>query len=179
MANMINQKRVSLSEHGQHDNKESFKDKWFHEGNSQDYDSIDSEYVAAIAAATFVVHSLEEKSSSQHQRREKTREEDSLRTRTSQIDRALSLARPSRPRDPYVNRNLSIRGSGNTNVDTWERNQLLKIKKRYEKNNLTILEWENEKKTRAKRRMEEKKVIVSFSFNRCLLDLGNHNRWFQ
>nr|GEZ58613.1 remorin 4.1 isoform X1 [Tanacetum cinerariifolium] len=132
----------------------------FHQGNGQDYDSISSEHLAAIAAATFVVHSLEEKTSSQHLIREKTREEGSRRTRTSQIDRALSLARPSRPKEPYDNRNLSIRGSGTSNVDAWERNELLKIQKRYEKNNLTILEWENEKKTRAKHRTDEKKKVL-------------------
>ncbi|XP_022004779.1 uncharacterized protein LOC110902436 isoform X2 [Helianthus annuus] len=152
MTSMINQRRVSLSESGTRDNKQAFRDK-----KPQDHDSINSEYGAAIAAATFAIHSLEEKMSSQHQKKEKTREEASMKTRMSQGDKAPSFARPSRPRDPYANTTLSIHASGNTKVDAWEKAELLKIQKRYEKSNLTILEWENEKKTRAKQRVEEKK----------------------
>ncbi|KAK9066572.1 hypothetical protein SSX86_013895 [Deinandra increscens subsp. villosa] len=135
--------RVSFSESGTRMEK------------SRDHDTINT---AAIAAATFAIHSFEEKMSSQQQKKDKTRQvEASIRTRTSQVDKAPSFARPSRPREPYANRSLSIHGSGNTNVDTWEKAELLKIEKRYEKCNLTILEWENQKKTRAKHRVEEKK----------------------
>ncbi|KAI3785669.1 hypothetical protein L1987_44793 [Smallanthus sonchifolius] len=151
MESAIKQRRVSSLESGTRDNKESFRDK-----KSQDHDSINSEYAAAIAAATFAIHSFEEKMSSQHQKKEKTREVEA--SIMSHGDKAPSFARPSRPREPYPNRTLSIHGSGNTKVDAWEKAELLKIKKRYEKSNLTILEWENEKKTRAQRRVEEKKT---------------------
>lgn len=57
--------------------------------------------------------------------------EASMRTRMSERDKAPSFARPSRPREPYANRNLSIHGSGNTKVDAWEKVELLKIQKRY------------------------------------------------
>ncbi|KAI3759271.1 hypothetical protein L6452_06963 [Arctium lappa] len=133
---------------------------WFHTGDSQDYDSIDSEYAAAIAAASFAIHSFEEKTSSQHQKNQKPRAAgNSRRTRIMSLaDKTPSFARPaSRPRDAYANQSLSIHASGNTKVDAWEKAELLKIEKRYEKSNLTILEWENEKKARAKRRVEEKK----------------------
>ncbi|XP_023740930.1 remorin 1.4 isoform X1 [Lactuca sativa] len=164
MENMIKQRRVSFSELLQRDNKESLsKDKkspnLYHQRNSQDYDSIDDEHMAAIAAATFAIHSLEEKAISQFQRKEKSREEveASMKTKMSQADKAPSFSRPSRPREAYANRSLSIHGSGNTKVDAWEKAELLKIQNRYEKSNLTILQWENEKKARAKRRVEEKK----------------------
>lgn len=55
-----------------------------------------------------------------------------MRARMNQDDKTQSFARPSRPREPYVNRNLSIHGSGNTIVDSWEKTELLKIQKRYE-----------------------------------------------
>ncbi|KAI3521809.1 hypothetical protein L1887_11283 [Cichorium endivia] len=157
--------RSSFSELiGHRDNKESFsKDKKspnrFHQGNSQDYGSINPEHVAAIAAATFAIHSLEEKASFQLQKKEKTREEveASMRARMRQADKAPSFARPSRPREVHANGSLSIHGSGNTKVDAWEKAELQKIQNRYDKSNLTILEWENEKKARAKRRVEQKK----------------------
>nr|XP_043618028.1 uncharacterized protein LOC122589770 [Erigeron canadensis] len=154
MTTVIHQRRASYSDqHGQRrDNKESFKD----------YGSFDSEYVAAIAAATFAVHSFEERTSSQIQRKDKARvevETNSSRTKMNPAsNKAPSFGRPSRPREPpYANRNLSIHhGSGNTKLDAWEITELLKIQKQYEKSSLTILEWENEKKARAKLRVEEK-----------------------
>ncbi|XP_076922759.1 uncharacterized protein LOC143584634 [Bidens hawaiensis] len=126
---------------------------------SHDNDFINSEHVTAIAAAAFAVHSFEEKMNAQHHKKEKSREEvASMRTRMSQGDKAPSFARPSKPRDqPYANRNLSIHGSGNPKLDAWEKAELLKIQRRYDKSNLTILEWENEKKIRAKRGVEQKK----------------------
>ncbi|KVI06421.1 remorin [Cynara cardunculus var. scolymus] len=143
MENMVKQRRVSFSEH---ENKESFN----------------SEYAAAIAAASFAIHSFEEKTSSQHQKKQKPREEGEANSRRTRImslaDKTPSFRRPaSRPRDASANRSLSIHGGGNTKVDAWEKAELLKIEKRYEKSNQTILEWEKEKKARAKRRVEEKK----------------------
>ncbi|KAK1433696.1 hypothetical protein QVD17_10611 [Tagetes erecta] len=150
MAGVVNQSRVSFSESGTSGSKVSFRDK-----KSEDKDHpINSEYAAAIAAATFAIHSYQEKIiTSQHQ---KTRQVDAyMGARMSERDKSLSFARPSD--QPYANRSLSIHGSGNTKVDAWEKAELLKIQKRYEKRNLTILEWENEKKRRAKCRVEEKK----------------------
>ncbi|KAL4584086.1 hypothetical protein LXL04_008676 [Taraxacum kok-saghyz] len=155
MANMIKQRRASFSELLQRDNQASSKDKKspnpYHQRNSQNYDSIETEHVAAIAAATFAIHSLEEKTSSQLQIKEKTREEveASTRARMSPAHKAPSFSKPIR--------SSSIHGSRNTKVDAWEQAELLKIQNRYKKNNLTIVEWENEKKARAKRRVEEKK----------------------
>ncbi|KAD4888903.1 hypothetical protein E3N88_20976 [Mikania micrantha] len=143
---MVSSFRVSFSELGTRDNKGFFRDK-----KSQDPDLINSKYTAAIAATTFAIHSFEEKEKA------KKDHESSMRTKKNEGDKAPSFKKPSRPREPYDNRTLSIHGSGNTKVDAWEKAELLKIQKRYEKNNLTILEWENEKKSRAKRRVEEKK----------------------
>ncbi|KAJ4796365.1 Remorin family protein [Rhynchospora pubera] len=45
---------------------------------------------------------------------------------------------------------------GETKVDVWEREQMEKIRERFEKMNITILEWENEKKVKAKQKLERK-----------------------
>ncbi|KAJ3702805.1 hypothetical protein LUZ61_006510 [Rhynchospora tenuis] len=45
---------------------------------------------------------------------------------------------------------------GETKADAWEREQMEKIRERFEKMNITILEWENEKKVKAKRKLERK-----------------------
>ncbi|XP_078164453.1 uncharacterized protein LOC144559316 isoform X2 [Carex rostrata] len=45
---------------------------------------------------------------------------------------------------------------GETKADAWEKEQLQKIRERFEKMNTTILEWENEKKVKAKRKLERK-----------------------
>ncbi|KAI3726862.1 hypothetical protein L1987_66668 [Smallanthus sonchifolius] len=117
----IKQRRVSSLEYGTRDNKESFTDK-----KSEDHNSLNSEYAAAIAAATFAIHSSfeERMMSSQHQKKEKTRE-GNLMSHGDKL--APSFARP---REPYPNTTLSIHGSGNTKVDAWEKAELLKIKKR-------------------------------------------------
>ncbi|XP_026661294.2 uncharacterized protein LOC103709267 isoform X2 [Phoenix dactylifera] len=43
-----------------------------------------------------------------------------------------------------------------TKADAWEKAKMAKIKKRYEKMNATILDWENETKAKAKRRLDRK-----------------------
>ncbi|KAL5725886.1 hypothetical protein ACHQM5_008975 [Ranunculus cassubicifolius] len=45
-------------------------------------------------------------------------------------------------------------GIGATKADAWEKAEMEKINKRYERMNSTILSWENEKKGKAKRRMD-------------------------
>lgn len=49
----------------------------------------------------------------------------------------------------------TISGTGNTKADVWEKAEMAKINERYEKLSATILEWENKKKTRAKRKMDK------------------------
>ncbi|KAK2970336.1 hypothetical protein RJ640_003304 [Escallonia rubra] len=139
---------------------------------NQDYDSINSEFATAIAAATFAIHSVEEgrvreegfrlpvtrartskervpESSGVSRRlsRKETKEaaEASTRKPLGQGDRAPSSIRPARSRRVE------------TKADAWEKAEIAKIQSRYEKINSAILAWENEKKASAKRQMELKK----------------------
>ncbi|XP_077210485.1 uncharacterized protein LOC143845966 isoform X2 [Tasmannia lanceolata] len=58
----------------------------------------------------------------------------------------------SSPVKPTTTQADSDRGK----ADTWEKAEMAKIKTRYEKQRTTILSWENEKKTNARRRLDRK-----------------------
>ncbi|URE46583.1 Dynein light chain LC6, flagellar outer [Musa troglodytarum] len=55
-----------------------------------------------------------------------------------------------------------------TKVDAWERAKMDKIRKRYEKMKYIILEWQNEKKLKAKRRMKRKERDLELRHERAL-----------
>ncbi|KAG1366806.1 putative remorin 4.2 [Cocos nucifera] len=48
-------------------------------------------------------------------------------------------------------------------ADAWEKEKMAKIKKRYEKMKVIILEWENEHKMKAKCRLERKEVYLDYT----------------
>ncbi|KMT08987.1 hypothetical protein BVRB_6g136990 isoform B [Beta vulgaris subsp. vulgaris] len=56
-------------------------------------------------------------------------------------------APPRRAQQPRV-------GNSDADADAWEREQMAKIKERYEKLNATILEWEDKKRNKARRKLE-------------------------
>ncbi|CAI9111972.1 OLC1v1012328C1 [Oldenlandia corymbosa var. corymbosa] len=139
------------------------------------YDLGDGEFAAAIAASAFAIHSIEER---------KSRDGSEIpvsRTRTWKDDRSLTIesAAVGRP-SGQTNRTLSFANDqmrkGNsqkhrnaeTKVDAWERSEMEKIRKRYEKMQYDILAWENEKKMRAKLQMENKKKDLELRKERNL-----------
>ncbi|KAJ3673914.1 hypothetical protein LUZ60_005906 [Juncus effusus] len=62
-------------------------------------------------------------------------------------DKPLGLSSNNRMKGPLP---------GETKADAWEREKMAKIRESFEKLNLTILEWENKKKTKAKRKLARK-----------------------
>ncbi|XP_020582175.1 inner centromere protein-like [Phalaenopsis equestris] len=67
---------------------------------------------------------------------------------------------------PDGDRTQSTNGLKNANL--WEQAKMEKIRKRHEKMNKTILQWENEKKVKAKRRMERKERKLEMRRTRIL-----------
>ncbi|XP_042431252.1 remorin-like [Zingiber officinale] len=58
-----------------------------------------------------------------------------------------------------------------TKVDAWERAKMEKIRKRYEKLKSSIAEWEDEKKLKAKRRLERKEGYLELQRARAVQEL--------
>ncbi|XP_042420494.1 remorin 1.4-like [Zingiber officinale] len=58
-----------------------------------------------------------------------------------------------------------------TKVDAWERAKMEKIRKRYEKLKSSIAEWEDEKKMKAKRRLERKEGYLELQRARAVQEL--------
>ncbi|XP_017700964.2 uncharacterized protein LOC103718170 [Phoenix dactylifera] len=58
-------------------------------------------------------------------------------------------------------------------ADAWEKAKMAKIKRRYEKMNATILEWENEKKMKAKCQLNRKEGELERRRNRTLQEHRN------
>ncbi|XP_050151560.1 remorin 1.4-like isoform X1 [Malus sylvestris] len=77
----------------------------------------------------------------------------------SRYPNRASSSRPSTPGNGYQNQRGSSVGRNDveTKPDAWERAQMKKIQRRYEKVKATIVAWENEKKMQAKAKMERRK----------------------
>ncbi|XP_021718427.1 uncharacterized protein LOC110686148 [Chenopodium quinoa] len=58
------------------------------------------------------------------------------------------------PIDPPKRAHRARCGNFDTDADAWETEEMAKIKERYEKLNATILEWEDKKKKKARRKLE-------------------------
>ncbi|KAH9604017.1 hypothetical protein KSS87_014197, partial [Heliosperma pusillum] len=131
------------------------------------------EYAASIAAAAYAIYSLEE-TRAEFERRmvESFREDPSSITNTNKDQEDLvdeipqfgGLPRRSSilekkdvgPRQMPV----SQRTMETNKADTWEKARLVKINKWYEKMNVKIKVWENEKKKRASLEMESRKAEI-------------------
>ncbi|KAL3528440.1 hypothetical protein ACH5RR_007762 [Cinchona calisaya] len=138
------------------------------------YDYVDGEFATAVAASAFAIHSLEE-----HQRmlregsdqipfrRMKTKndvrllpiESASIGRPLGQGTRTASFVRPVAftTNEQKQKGNRKKHRNSETRTDSWEKAEMAKIKKRYEKMQSNILAWENEKKMREKLQQEKKK----------------------
>ncbi|KAL0355273.1 UNVERIFIED_CONTAM: hypothetical protein Sradi_3974200 [Sesamum radiatum] len=142
------------------------------------YDVDDVHFATAVAASARAIHSLEEAGShGQITKRNTTRKEEPLRP-----PQPGSMKKPS-PRDGW-NTSSSLRPtlsvvadqrqketpirSSYGGADAWEKAQIAKIRKRYEKMQSEILAWENEKKLREKQKMERKKGELELRKSRNL-----------
>ncbi|GAA0144441.1 hypothetical protein LIER_04886 [Lithospermum erythrorhizon] len=117
----------------------------------------DPEYVTALAASAFAVHCLEESNLRHH-----TKE---LRPARSLIGQPLRYDAPPPPRPVPRPREDQRRVSMNkgqriaeSKAEAWEKTQMAKIIKRYERLHSAIHSWEKEKKLKAKQQMERKKM---------------------
>ncbi|XP_057465834.1 vicilin-like seed storage protein At2g18540 [Actinidia eriantha] len=142
-----------------------------------DYDSYESEFATAVAAAAFAIHSVEEESL-EYQKKMKAKSEierirppppESGRLSKRFSGKEAKDAVETSPRKRMEPGSIASRSSfenqrGNSTrrrnveskADSWERAAMAKIRKRYEKMNSRIVAWENEKKRKAKLDMERK-----------------------
>ncbi|CAI9767683.1 unnamed protein product [Fraxinus pennsylvanica] len=143
----------------------------------------DGEFATAIAATAHAIHSLEEASTKQYLRNISNRKEEPFRPpqpgsmqRSSRQDTGTtSFRRPPPPIVENQRQRGTSRGRRNveTKADAWERSQLEKIHKRYQKMHSNILAWENEKKVRAKQQMERNKDELELRKSRNLKHYQN------
>ncbi|KAK6123111.1 hypothetical protein DH2020_043147 [Rehmannia glutinosa] len=136
------------------------------------YDSDDVVFATALAASAHAIHSQLEaaKFQVQHTKASNTRKLEPYRapqggpirkpstkettTRSSSFVRpTVSLAEEQRQKQTSI---WGLRSS-DAKADAWEKAQIAKIRKRYEKMHSQIQAWENEKKLREKHQMERKK----------------------
>ncbi|XP_058194335.1 remorin isoform X1 [Rhododendron vialii] len=141
-----------------------------------DYDfSYEIEFSTAIAAAAFVIHSVEEADLESENKlrdgtrasmgRVKTRKDDpSMPPESRQISskEAEGAGEDAMPREParWAGSNQlerTTRRSPDAKTDAWEKSAMAKLVKRHEKVNSSIIAWEKEKKMKAKVDMERQK----------------------
>ncbi|PSR96622.1 Splicing regulatory glutamine/lysine-rich protein like [Actinidia chinensis var. chinensis] len=193
MEYLIKQRRVRFSRLGENSKEgtdsiredkkgQSWLQRPFSSQMGLDYDSYESEFATAVAAAAFAIHSVEQESL-EYQKKMKAKveiqrkKEDSFRTppesghlsrRSSGKEAKDAVEASTRKRMDPENRasrssfesqrgNSTSRRNGESRADSWERAAMANIRKRYEKMNSRILAWENEKKMKAKLDMERKK----------------------
>ncbi|XP_058194337.1 remorin isoform X2 [Rhododendron vialii] len=139
-----------------------------------DYDfSYEIEFSTAIAAAAFVIHSVEEADLESENKlrdgtrasmgRVKTRKDDpSMPPESRQISSKEAEGEDAMPREParWAGSNQlerTTRRSPDAKTDAWEKSAMAKLVKRHEKVNSSIIAWEKEKKMKAKVDMERQK----------------------
>ncbi|KAK4436979.1 hypothetical protein Salat_0031800 [Sesamum alatum] len=127
-------------------------------------DDNDVHFATAIAASAHAIHSLIEAGSQVQIRK----------TTTTRKQEPFRPPQPGSMRKPTVpvaadqrQRETSVRSSYGE-ADAWEKAQIAKIRKRYEKMQTEILAWENEKKLRQKKKMERKKGELELRKSRNL-----------
>ncbi|KAL8457590.1 hypothetical protein ACS0TY_034639 [Phlomoides rotata] len=121
------------------------------------YESDDSDFGAAVAASAHAIQSLEQQPSFRPpQPPGSTRKASIKDTRSSSSLRpAISFNGEVQIRHKEGSRTL--RSSSDSKADVWEKTQIAKIRKRYEKVHSDIQAWENEKKLREKQKLERRK----------------------
>ncbi|KAL3824758.1 hypothetical protein ACJIZ3_020787 [Penstemon smallii] len=144
------------------------------------HDLDDSDFAVAIAASANAIHSLQESRSHNQITNTNTRKEVPFRpVQTGSIRRpSRNDTRPSsgiiasfseEQRKKETNSWGGGRNSNsNSKADAWERAQISKIRKRYEKMQSEIVAWENEKKLRQKHQMERRKNELELRKSRNL-----------
>ncbi|KAI4343924.1 hypothetical protein L6164_011215 [Bauhinia variegata] len=191
MENKLNQRRVSFSDPPSQKHEELSGHKgdkgwnWFRRPLLMEDDRRNDEHVAAVAAAAFAVHSLEEagllnlrmmrEGPESSRTRTMRRKEDSIsrtpsyagetpRTKSfGQKPRQAESAFPVSHRIPVPSPKPSKQMHQNNfqrRADAWEKAKGEKIQKRYDKIKSRILSWENERKMETKLKMEKKKSAL-------------------
>ncbi|MQL89927.1 hypothetical protein Taro_022514 [Colocasia esculenta] len=168
--------------------KEEKKESWYAKRLSRQISEVDEPsnygFAAAIAAATYAVNSLQE--SSLNRNIQATGLQSPLTKTKSKKENDTDSHKPSRwfsgskrfdgeqgkitsqnaapivktPSLKTESGKLYLTNSGHTDTkaDAWEKAELAKIQKRYEKTYSSLLEWESKKKTKARRRLEQNEV---------------------
>ncbi|KAL1215080.1 hypothetical protein V5N11_007658 [Cardamine amara subsp. amara] len=139
------------------------------------YNEKESEFAVSVAAAAFVIRSMEE---ADKQKAKRIREE-IKRSRTKKTNLVIPNTEAKRLNKSYTqevkigeesfrkntleytpeNRRSQEIGlaSAPSKADSWETSQINKVKSRYEKMKVEIVGWENERKLAAKLRMDKRK----------------------
>ncbi|CAM8905230.1 unnamed protein product [Rhodiola kirilowii] len=148
-----------------------------------EYDSGDEQFATSVAAAAYAVHSLDVANSSfqngkiltKAKSRKGDHQDQIPKTRTTEIVPAntKSTKSPSFGTKPTIDgpltrkpskissaslRSTFYKNDTDAKIDAWERAEIDKIKKRYSKIRSTIKSWEDDKKTRAKIKLQKKKI---------------------
>ncbi|CAM8904157.1 unnamed protein product [Rhodiola kirilowii] len=178
MESIIKQKRVSFSDTGRDGRSQksaSFEEEdyssvqnWLKrqiEGQTigHEYDSGDEQFATSVAAAAYAVHSLDVANSSfqngkiltKAKSRKESTKSPSFGTKPT-IDGPLTR-KPSKISSASL-RSTFYKNDTDAKIDAWERAEIDKIKKRYSKIRSTIKSWEDDKKTRAKIKLQKKKI---------------------
>ncbi|KAL5987667.1 hypothetical protein ACLOJK_035417 [Asimina triloba] len=95
-------------------------------------------------------------------------------TRVETLRDKMGKADYSPPPKPIARTEDYSRGNAtDTKADTWEKAQLAKIQKRYEKQVSTILAWEDEKKKKAKHQLDKKEARLELRRLRATQEYRN------
>ncbi|KAK4395788.1 hypothetical protein Sango_1733100 [Sesamum angolense] len=131
------------------------------------YDVDDVHFATAVAASACAIHSLDEAGLHvQITKTNTTRKQEPLRPpQTGSMKKPSlrdgrnlsSLLRPTLPVAADQRQKETPTRSSYSEADAWEKAQIAKIRKRYEKMQSEILAWQNEKKLKEKQKMERKK----------------------
>ncbi|KAK4750758.1 hypothetical protein SAY87_004240 [Trapa incisa] len=144
---------------------------------SWNYDhSIPSEYAAAVAASAYAVHGIEETrmenlrkargdlEASRDKLKSKTVDLIPVLSRRSSYKETEASARTTRESwyspPSIAQKQMRYTNSTEAKANAWEKAQMENIRKRHDTTKSSILEWENEKKSRAKLSLERKKAGI-------------------
>ncbi|CAM8914367.1 unnamed protein product [Rhodiola kirilowii] len=128
-------------------------------------DSGDELFATSVAAAAYAVHSLDVANASfrngkiltkaKSRKGQESTKSPSFGTKPT-IEGPLTR-KPSKISSASL-RSTFYKNDTNAKIDAWERAEIEKIKKRYNKIRSTIKYWEDDKKTRAKIKLQKKKI---------------------
>ncbi|XP_070055842.1 uncharacterized protein LOC107777041 isoform X2 [Nicotiana tabacum] len=162
----------------------SWLERQFTRQTNRDHDSNNGvDYPTAVAVAAFVVKSIEDKSNREQRKTSggadnplskiQSKAADITGRRQKSIDKNIDITTPKTPETmapklalPPTRQSTSQLemakgpittkpGTGNSKADIWEKEEMKKIKERYEKLKKVIHDWETKKKKKAKRHLEQ------------------------